>query len=95
MKIDIQIFPFLWICGEHYFHSHYDSSEGNPVENDEIITRTLQEEFSQLEIAKRSYSQADEEHFHAMKPGYVVRYGYDTIRVREYAKFLKFRIRYG
>ncbi|XP_004497525.1 OVARIAN TUMOR DOMAIN-containing deubiquitinating enzyme 12-like [Cicer arietinum] len=50
---------------EHYFHSHYDSVS-NQVENDEIIARTLQEEFSQLEIAESSrYSQADEQHFHA------------------------------
>ncbi|KAK2401230.1 OVARIAN TUMOR DOMAIN-containing deubiquitinating enzyme [Trifolium repens] len=56
---------------EHYFHSNYDSAESNQVENDEIIARTLQEEFSQLEIAERSsYSQADEEHFHTSVPSY-------------------------
>ncbi|KAJ1418968.1 Papain-like cysteine peptidase superfamily [Sesbania bispinosa] len=48
----------------HYFHNHYDN-ECNHVENDEIIARTLQEEFSQLQIAEPSrYLQAGEEHFH-------------------------------
>ncbi|XP_061368773.1 OVARIAN TUMOR DOMAIN-containing deubiquitinating enzyme 12-like [Gastrolobium bilobum] len=53
-----------------YFHSHHDP-ECNQVENDEIIARTLQEEFSQLEIAECSrYSQADEEHFRVSEPAY-------------------------
>jgi hypothetical protein len=30
-----------------------------------------------------------------MKPRYGYGYGYDTIRVREYVKNFKFRIRYG
>ncbi|XP_061345780.1 OVARIAN TUMOR DOMAIN-containing deubiquitinating enzyme 12-like [Gastrolobium bilobum] len=52
------------IYNGHYFHSHYDN-ECNHVENDEIIARTLQEEFSQLEIAESSrYLQAGEEQFH-------------------------------
>ncbi|CAJ2656747.1 unnamed protein product [Trifolium pratense] len=57
---------------EHYFHSNYDSAESNQVENDEIIARTLQEEFSQLEIAdeRSSYSQADVEQFNASVPSY-------------------------
>jgi len=45
MKTDIQIFPCLWICGEHYFHSHYDSSEGNPVENDESLHELFKKSF--------------------------------------------------
>ncbi|KAL1313730.1 hypothetical protein HN51_040336 [Arachis hypogaea] len=66
----------------HYFHSHYDNNinnnnnindnddddddECNDVENDEIIARTLQEEFSQLEIAECSrYIQGGEEQYHA------------------------------
>ncbi|XP_057422941.1 OVARIAN TUMOR DOMAIN-containing deubiquitinating enzyme 12 [Lotus japonicus] len=54
----------------HYFHSHYEP-ECNQVENDEIIARTLQEEFSQLDIAEGSrYSQADEDQFHASEPAY-------------------------
>ncbi|XP_027351781.1 uncharacterized protein LOC113862782 isoform X1 [Abrus precatorius] len=52
------------IYNGHYFHSHY-GNECNHVENDEIIARTLQEEFSQLEIAESSgYLQAGEEQFH-------------------------------
>ncbi|AES60708.1 putative ubiquitinyl hydrolase 1 [Medicago truncatula] len=59
------------VYNEHYFHSHYDTSESNQVENDEIIARTLQEEFSQLEIAEHSsYSQADQEHFHTSESSY-------------------------
>lgn len=54
----------------HYFHNHYDT-ERSQIENDEIIARTLQEEFSQLDIAACSrYSQADEEQFHASVPAY-------------------------
>ncbi|CAL0299531.1 unnamed protein product [Lupinus luteus] len=51
----------------HYFLNHYDT-EYNEVENDEIIARTLQEEFSQLDIAdaeNSGYSQGHEEQFHA------------------------------
>ncbi|XP_019430648.1 PREDICTED: uncharacterized protein LOC109337982 isoform X2 [Lupinus angustifolius] len=51
----------------HYFHNHYDM-EYNEVENDEIIARTLQEEFSQLDIADAEhsrYAQVHEEQFHA------------------------------
>ncbi|XP_022634953.1 uncharacterized protein LOC106756678 isoform X2 [Vigna radiata var. radiata] len=52
------------IYNGHYFHSHYDN-ECNHVENDEIIARTLQEEFSQLEIAESSgYFQQGEQQFH-------------------------------
>ena len=54
----------------NYYQSHYDN-EGNHVENDEIIARTLQEEFSQLEIAECSgYSRAGEEQFHASESAY-------------------------
>lgn len=53
------------IYNGNYFHSHYEN-ECNHVENDEIIARTLQEEFSQLEIAECSrYAQEGEEQFHA------------------------------
>ena len=54
------------------FHSHYDT-ECNQVENDEIIARTLQEEFQRLEIAEHSrHSQAEGERFqfHASEPTY-------------------------
>ncbi|KAK7267705.1 hypothetical protein RIF29_20383 [Crotalaria pallida] len=54
----------------HYIHNDYET-ECNQVENDEIIARTLQEEFSQLEIAECSgYSQADEEQFHSSERAY-------------------------
>ncbi|KAL2323217.1 hypothetical protein Fmac_027596 [Flemingia macrophylla] len=54
----------------HYFHSHYDT-ERNQIENDEIIARALQEEFSRLDINECSrYSQTDEEQFHAAEPAY-------------------------
>ncbi|TKY52968.1 Ovarian tumor, otubain [Spatholobus suberectus] len=54
----------------HYFHSHYDT-ESNQIENDEIIARALQEEFSRLDIAECSrYSQTNEEQFHASEPAY-------------------------
>lgn len=46
----------------NYYHSHYDD-DSNHVENDEMIARTLQEEFSQLDIAESSsYPQANEGH---------------------------------
>ncbi|KAI4300299.1 hypothetical protein L6164_033691 [Bauhinia variegata] len=49
---------------------HYDT-DSNHVENDEIIARTLQEEFAQLAIAECStYSQAGEEQIHASEPAY-------------------------
>ncbi|XP_028776073.1 uncharacterized protein LOC114732862 isoform X2 [Neltuma alba] len=49
----------------NYHHGHYDA-QSNHTENDEMIARTLQEEFSQLDIAESSgYSQATEEHYHA------------------------------
>nr|ACU18218.1 unknown [Glycine max] len=52
----------------HYYHSHYDT-ESNQIQNDEIIARALQEEFSRLDIAECSgYSQTDEEQFHASEP---------------------------
>lgn len=45
---------------EHYYGNHCNN-EVNHVENDEIIAHTLQEEFSQLEIAEASgYSNAVE-----------------------------------
>ncbi|KAI9086206.1 hypothetical protein K1719_031660 [Acacia pycnantha] len=54
----------------NYYHSHYDA-ESNHIENDEMIARTLQEEFSQLDIAESSsYSQASEEHYHAPEIAY-------------------------
>ncbi|KAL5060024.1 hypothetical protein RYX36_031628, partial [Vicia faba] len=53
------------IYNGHYFHSNYDNECSNHVENDEIIARALQQEFSQLEIAESSrYIQTDENHFH-------------------------------
>ncbi|XP_047153552.1 OVARIAN TUMOR DOMAIN-containing deubiquitinating enzyme 12 isoform X2 [Vigna umbellata] len=52
------------IYNGHYFHNQYDN-ECDHVENDEIIARTLQEEFSQLEIAESSgYFQQGEQQFH-------------------------------
>lgn len=54
----------------HYYHNHYDT-ESNQIQNDEIIARALQEEFSRLDIAECSgYSQTDEEQFHASEPTY-------------------------
>lgn len=48
------------IYHEEYFRSHYDT-ESNHVENDEIIARTLQEEFSGLSVTEASeYSHAGE-----------------------------------
>ncbi|VVA17321.1 PREDICTED: OTU [Prunus dulcis] len=41
------------IYHEEYFRSHYDT-ESNHVENDEIIARTLQEEFSGLSVTEAS-----------------------------------------
>ncbi|XLU47040.1 hypothetical protein S245_041854, partial [Arachis hypogaea] len=53
--------PYIGDCS---FHSHYDAEESNQVENDEIIARTLQEEFQQLQIAEQSrQSQAEEQQF--------------------------------
>lgn len=45
---------------EHYYGNHCNN-EVNHVENDEIIAHTLQEEFSQLEIAEASgYSNVED-----------------------------------
>ncbi|XP_054813031.1 OVARIAN TUMOR DOMAIN-containing deubiquitinating enzyme 10 isoform X2 [Prosopis cineraria] len=54
----------------NYYHGHYDA-ESDHIENDEMIARTLQEEFSQLDIAESSrYSQASEEHYHTPELAY-------------------------
>ncbi|KAF7818635.1 OTU domain-containing protein [Senna tora] len=53
----------------HYFHGQYDA-ESNHVENDEIIARTLQEEFSQLDIAESSSYSQEGQQFHASDPAY-------------------------
>ncbi|KAK7279331.1 hypothetical protein RJT34_24379 [Clitoria ternatea] len=54
----------------HYFHNHYDT-ERNQIENDEVIARALQEEFSRLDIAECSrYPLTDEEQFRASEPAY-------------------------
>lgn len=51
------------IYNGHYYDSHYDN-ECNHVENDEIIARTLQEEFSRLEIDESSrYLQTGEDQY--------------------------------
>ncbi|CAL0309888.1 unnamed protein product [Lupinus luteus] len=55
-----------------YFQNNHEN-DSNDVENDEIIARTLQEEFSQLEIDERSRNvQEGEGQFHApqTKPAY-------------------------
>ncbi|KAJ4822076.1 hypothetical protein Tsubulata_020324 [Turnera subulata] len=39
---------------EQYIRDHYDISDCTHIENDEIIARTLQEEFSQLAVAEGS-----------------------------------------
>ncbi|XP_065856874.1 OVARIAN TUMOR DOMAIN-containing deubiquitinating enzyme 10 [Euphorbia lathyris] len=47
-----------------YVRDHYDISDSTHVESDELIARTLQEEFSQLAVAEASgYSPAREENF--------------------------------
>ncbi|XP_027934479.1 OTU domain-containing protein DDB_G0284757-like [Vigna unguiculata] len=54
----------------HYFHSHY-TTQHNQIENDEIIARALQEQFSRVDIDDCSrYSQTHEEQFHASEPAY-------------------------
>jgi len=55
----------------HHFHSHY-ATQRNQIENDEIIARALQEQFSRVDIADCSrYSQAnEEEQFRASEPTY-------------------------
>lgn len=51
-----------------YFSDH-DDSEGNHVENDEIIARTLQEEFSQLALEEASeYSHTGDNHVEQSVP---------------------------
>ncbi|CAN1805309.1 OVARIAN TUMOR DOMAIN-containing deubiquitinating enzyme 10 [Linum perenne] len=45
----------------HYVADHYDITDNTHVENDEIIARTLQEDFSQLAVAQSSpYSHQQE-----------------------------------
>lgn len=51
---------------EHYYGNHCNN-EVNNVENDEIIAHTLQEEFSQLEIAEASGYSNVEDPSHASK----------------------------
>ncbi|KAJ9184311.1 hypothetical protein P3X46_004047 [Hevea brasiliensis] len=49
--------------GVPYTRDHYDISDSTDVDSDEIIARTLQEEFSQLAVAENSgYSPPREEH---------------------------------
>lgn len=49
----------------HYVGSNYET-DSNDVENDEIIARTLQEEFSRIAVTETSgYSDAGEEHSQA------------------------------
>ncbi|KAF3441866.1 hypothetical protein FNV43_RR15781 [Rhamnella rubrinervis] len=49
----------------HYVRGYYDT-DSNDVENDEIIARTLQEEFSQIAVTENSgYSDAGEGHSQA------------------------------
>lgn len=49
----------------HYVGSNYET-DSNDVENDEIIARTLQEEFSRVAVTETSgYSDAGEEHSQA------------------------------
>ncbi|KAJ8754053.1 hypothetical protein K2173_001951 [Erythroxylum novogranatense] len=48
---------------EQYIEDRYDITDSNHVENDEIIARTLQEDFSQLAVSEASgYSVAAEEY---------------------------------
>ncbi|XP_034925262.1 OVARIAN TUMOR DOMAIN-containing deubiquitinating enzyme 10 isoform X1 [Populus alba] len=50
----------------HYVRDHYDISDCSHVESDEMIARTLQEEFSQLAVTEANeYSHGGEEHLHA------------------------------
>ncbi|KAJ6913664.1 hypothetical protein NC651_016026 [Populus alba x Populus x berolinensis] len=47
----------------HYVRDHYDITDCSHVENDEMIARTLQEEFSQLAVTEENvYSHGGEEH---------------------------------
>jgi len=49
----------------HYVRDHYDISDCSHVESDEMIARTLQEEFSQLAVTEATeYSHGGEEHLH-------------------------------
>uniref|UniRef100_A0A2P2KSL6 OTU domain-containing protein 5 n=1 Tax=Rhizophora mucronata TaxID=61149 RepID=A0A2P2KSL6_RHIMU len=41
-------------CQVQYVSDHYDITDSNHVENDEIIARTLQEDFSQLAVSEAS-----------------------------------------
>jgi len=46
----------------HYVRDHYDITDCSHVENDEMIARTLQEEFSQLAVTEENgYSHGGEE----------------------------------
>lgn len=52
------------VCNGHY-QEHYDT-DGSHLENDEVIARTLQEEFLQMTVSEVSgYSHAGEEHYQA------------------------------
>lgn len=41
-------------CYQYVSRDHYDISDCSHIENDEIIARTLQEEFSQLAVTEAS-----------------------------------------
>lgn len=60
---DVYNAPYSYNAGQ------YDS-ECNHVENDEIIARTLQEEFSHLDIGESSGYSQEGNHFHASEPAY-------------------------
>ncbi|CAN0881182.1 OVARIAN TUMOR DOMAIN-containing deubiquitinating enzyme 10 [Linum grandiflorum] len=45
----------------HYVADHYDITDNTHVENDEIIARTLQEDFSQLAVTQSSHFSHQEE----------------------------------
>ncbi|XP_020213214.1 OTU domain-containing protein DDB_G0284757 [Cajanus cajan] len=67
-----------------YFHNHYDN-ECNQIENDEIIARTLQEEFSQLDIAEPTgYLQAGEEQFHVSETEHTYDNGWQNSSMMHY-----------
>lgn len=55
---------------ERHARDQYETDSNN-VENDEIIARTLQEEFSQLAVAEASeFSPPGEEHYQVSNPVY-------------------------
>ncbi|KAL5742954.1 hypothetical protein ACOSP7_029686 [Xanthoceras sorbifolium] len=67
-----------------YFRDHNDI-ECNHVENDEIIARTLQEEFSQLAIAEASQYPHSEEHLQ----GSIHDHDWNSLSTRNYSSELE------